>query len=52
LSDAEKGHNHVRIEPFQLERWMTTYEMDVQWDIAESGDSCHQDKARGSPLVH
>jgi aspartate/methionine/tyrosine aminotransferase len=27
----------VRIEPFQLERWMTTYEMDVQWDIAESG---------------
>lgn len=27
----------VRIEPFQLERWMTMYEMDVQWDIAESG---------------
>lgn len=27
----------VRIEPFHLERWMTTYEMDVQWDIAESG---------------
>jgi aspartate/methionine/tyrosine aminotransferase len=27
----------VRIEPFQLERWMTTYEMDVKWDIAESG---------------
>lgn len=27
----------MRIEPFQLERWMTTYEMDVQWDIAESG---------------
>lgn len=27
----------MRIEPFQLERWMTTYEMDVRWDIAESG---------------
>jgi aspartate/methionine/tyrosine aminotransferase len=27
----------VRIEPFALERWMTRYEMDVQWDIAESG---------------
>lgn len=27
----------MRIAPFQLERWMTTYEMDVQWDIAESG---------------
>jgi aspartate/methionine/tyrosine aminotransferase len=29
----------MRIEPFQLERWMTTYEMDVRWDIAESGIS-------------
>jgi aspartate/methionine/tyrosine aminotransferase len=27
----------VRIEPFQLERWMTKYEMNVSWDIAESG---------------
>ncbi len=27
----------MRIEPFQLERWMTTYEMDARWDIAESG---------------
>ncbi len=27
----------MRIEPFQLERWMTTYEMNVSWDIAESG---------------
>lgn len=28
---------HVRIEPFQLERWMTKYEVNVKWDIAESG---------------
>ena len=27
----------MRIEPFQLERWMTTYEVNVRWDIAESG---------------
>jgi len=27
----------VRIEPFQLERWMTKYEVKVKWDIAESG---------------
>lgn len=27
----------MRIEPFALERWMTRYEMDVKWDIAESG---------------
>jgi aspartate/methionine/tyrosine aminotransferase len=27
----------VKIEPFQLERWMTTYEVNVTWDIAESG---------------
>ena len=27
----------MRIEPFQLERWMTKYEMVVKWDIAESG---------------
>jgi aspartate/methionine/tyrosine aminotransferase len=27
----------VRIETFQLERWMTTYEVNVRWDIAESG---------------
>ena len=27
----------MRIEPFQLERWMTTYEVKVRWDIAESG---------------
>jgi aspartate/methionine/tyrosine aminotransferase len=27
----------VRIEPFQLERWMTKYEVTVKWDIAESG---------------
>ena len=27
----------MKIEPFQLERWMTKYEMVVKWDIAESG---------------
>ncbi len=27
----------MRIEPFQLERWMTKYELNVTWDIAESG---------------
>ncbi len=27
----------MRIEPFQLERWMTKYELNVRWDIAESG---------------
>ena len=27
----------MRIEPFELERWMTTYEVNVTWDIAESG---------------
>jgi aspartate/methionine/tyrosine aminotransferase len=27
----------VRIESFQLERWMTKYEVNVAWDIAESG---------------
>lgn len=27
----------VKIEPFQLERWMTKYEVNVTWDIAESG---------------
>ena len=27
----------MKIEPFQLERWMTTYELDVDYDIAESG---------------
>lgn len=27
----------MKIEPFALERWMTTYEMDVAYDIAESG---------------
>ncbi|MFN8592703.1 MAG: aminotransferase class I/II-fold pyridoxal phosphate-dependent enzyme [Thermomicrobiales bacterium] len=27
----------MKIEPFQLERWMTKYEMNVTWDIAESG---------------
>jgi len=27
----------VKIEPFQLERWMTKYEVNVRWDIAESG---------------
>jgi aspartate/methionine/tyrosine aminotransferase len=38
ISKATKeGHDRVSIEPFQLERWMTTYEMDVEWDIAESG---------------
>ena len=35
--DGEKGHRLVRIEPFQLERWMTKYEVKVRWDIAESG---------------
>ena len=28
---------NVKIEPFALERWMTTYEMNVGFDIAESG---------------
>lgn len=27
----------MQIEPFQLERWMTKYETEVTWDIAESG---------------
>jgi aspartate/methionine/tyrosine aminotransferase len=27
----------MRIEPFQLERWMTTYETTVKYDLAESG---------------
>ena len=27
----------MRIEPFQLERWMTKHELNVTWDIAESG---------------
>ena len=27
----------MRIETFQLERWMTTYELDVEFDITESG---------------
>jgi aspartate/methionine/tyrosine aminotransferase len=27
----------MKIEPFDLERWMTAYEMDVEYDIAESG---------------
>lgn len=27
----------MKIEPFALERWMTAYEMDVEYDIAESG---------------
>jgi len=27
----------VKIEPFALERWMTTYEQHVRFDIAESG---------------
>ncbi len=27
----------MKIEPFALERWMTTYEMNVKYDIAESG---------------
>jgi aspartate/methionine/tyrosine aminotransferase len=35
--NGKKGHVPVRIEPFQLERWMTTYEVNVAWDIAESG---------------
>ncbi len=35
--NGKKGHIRVRIEPFQLERWMTKYEVNVAWDIAESG---------------
>jgi aspartate/methionine/tyrosine aminotransferase len=35
--NGKKGHIQVRIEPFQLERWMTKYEVNVRWDIAESG---------------
>ncbi len=27
----------MRIEPFSLERWMTTWETEVQYDLAESG---------------
>ena len=27
----------MKIETFALERWMTTYELDVRYDIAESG---------------
>ncbi|HEX5498047.1 MAG TPA: aminotransferase class I/II-fold pyridoxal phosphate-dependent enzyme, partial [Thermomicrobiales bacterium] len=29
----------MKIEPFKLERWMTTYETNVRYDIAESGIS-------------
>lgn len=32
----EKG-SRVKIEPFALERWMTTWETQVEYDIAESG---------------
>ena len=35
--NGKKGNILVRIEPFQLERWMTKYEVNVKWDIAESG---------------
>jgi aspartate/methionine/tyrosine aminotransferase len=35
--NGKKGHIRVRIEPFQLERWMTKYDVNVAWDIAESG---------------
>jgi aspartate/methionine/tyrosine aminotransferase len=28
---------HVQIEPFALERWMTTWETQVRYDLAESG---------------
>ena len=35
--NGKKGHVLVRIESFQLERWMTKYEVNVKWDIAESG---------------
>ena len=51
-----KGNIPVRIEPFQLERWMTKYEVNVKWDIAESGiypmsvreilNCCHPKNAR------
>ena len=34
---GREEQKRVRLEPFQLERWMTTYEMNVRWDIAESG---------------
>lgn len=27
----------MKIEPFALERWMTTYELDAEYDITESG---------------
>ncbi len=27
----------MKIETFALERWMTTYEVNVDYDIAESG---------------
>jgi len=27
----------MKIEPFDLERWMTTYEVDARYDLAESG---------------
>ena len=27
----------MRIEPFELERWMTTWETEVEYDLAESG---------------
>ncbi len=37
--DTGKGQTLVRIDSFQLERWMTKYEVRVKWDIAESGIS-------------
>lgn len=33
----DKGDEGVKIETFALERWMTTYETKVAYDIAESG---------------
>jgi aspartate/methionine/tyrosine aminotransferase len=38
LTDAkEKDGGQVKIETFALERWMTTWETQVEFDIAESG---------------
>lgn len=37
LGHAAKEGSQLKIEPFALERWMTTHELHVEYDIAESG---------------
>jgi aspartate/methionine/tyrosine aminotransferase len=37
LDHAAQEGSPVNIEPFALERWITTHELNVEYDIAESG---------------